>query len=43
MSVSGALFDNDKLNDVRPIYQKLGDTVYDRLTEWARESIQFYL
>ena len=45
MSVSGALFDNDKLNDVSKTYiSKLsGDTVYDRLTEWAREfDTEFY-
>ena len=45
MSVSGALFDNDKLNDVSKTYiSKLsGDTVYDRLTEWAREfDAEFY-
>lgn len=45
MSVSGALFDNDKLNDVSKTYiSKLsGDTVYNRLTEWAREfDTEFY-
>ncbi len=45
MSVSGALFDNDKLNDVSKTYiSKLsGDMVYDRLTEWAREfDAEFY-
>ena len=45
MSVSGALFDNDKLNDVSKTYiSKLsGDEVYNRLTEWAREfDAEFY-
>ena len=45
MSVSGALFDNDKLNDVSKTYiSKLsGDEVYNRLTEWAREfDTEFY-
>ncbi len=45
MSVSGALFDNDKLNDVSKTYiSKLsGNEVYNRLTEWAREfDTEFY-
>ena len=45
MSVSGALFDSDKLNDVSKTYiSKLsGNEVYNRLTEWAREfDTEFY-
>ncbi len=39
MSVSGALFDNDKLNDVsKNIISKMNSqTVVEKLTEWARE------
>ncbi len=45
MSVSGALFDENKLNDVSKIQiAKLSsDTVYDKLTVWAKEfDTQFY-
>ena len=45
MSVSGALFDNDKLNDVsKIIISKMSSgQVYDNLTSWAKEfDIQFY-
>ena len=39
MSVSGALFDSDKLNDVsKTVISKLDSgTVYNKLTEWAKE------
>lgn len=39
MSVSGALFDSDKLNDVsKTVISKLDSgTVYNRLTDWAKE------
>ena len=39
MSVSGALFDSDKLNDVsKTVISKLDSkTVYDKLTDWAKE------
>lgn len=39
MSVSGALFDSDKLNDVsKTVISKLDSkTVFNRLTDWARE------
>lgn len=39
MSVSGALFDNDKLNDVSKIIisKMKSDEVYTLLTNWARE------
>lgn len=39
MSVSGALFDNNKLNDISNIMiaAMSSDEVYDRLTAWARE------
>lgn len=39
MSVSGALFDSDKLNDVsKTVISKLDSgTVYNKLTDWARE------
>lgn len=39
MSVSGALFDSDKLNDVsKTVISKLdGNTVYYKLTDWAKE------
>ena len=39
MSVSGALFDSDKLNDVsKTVISKLDSgTVYSKLTDWARE------
>ena len=39
MSVSGALFDSDKLNDVsKAVISKLDSgTVYNRLTDWAKE------
>lgn len=39
MSVSGALFDNDKLNDVSKIIisKMKSDEVYKRLTAWANE------
>ena len=39
MSVSGALFDSDKLNDVsKTVISKLNSgTVYNKLTDWARE------
>lgn len=39
MSVSGALFDSDKLNDVsKTVISKLDSgTVYNKLTDWAKE------
>ena len=39
MSVSGALFDSDKLNDVsKTVISKFDSgTVYNRLTDWAKE------
>lgn len=39
MSVSGALFDNDKLNDVSKIIisKMKSDEVYEKLTAWANE------
>ena len=39
MSVSGALFDSDKLNDVsKTVISKLySGTVYNKLTDWAKE------
>ncbi|MBO5019633.1 MAG: glutamate--tRNA ligase [Clostridia bacterium] len=39
MSVSGALFDENKLNDVSKIKvaSMNSDTVYNKLTEWAKE------
>ena len=39
MSVSGALFDNDKLNDVsKNVVSKMNsDTVVEKLTDWAKE------
>ena len=45
MSVSGALFDSDKLNDVsKTVISKLDSkTVYDKLTDWAKEfDTEFY-
>ena len=39
MSVSGALFDSDKLNDVSKtcVSRLSGDKVYEKLTAWAKE------
>ena len=39
MSVSGALFDGDKLNDVSKTYvsRLSGEEVYNKLTAWAKE------
>lgn len=39
MSVSGALFDSDKLNDVSKtcVSRFSGEEVYSKLTDWARE------
>ena len=45
MSVSGALFDENKLNDVSKIKiaAMKSDEVYDKLTAWAKEfDIEFY-
>ncbi len=45
MSVSGALFDNDKLNDVSKtvISRMNSSTVYEKLTNWAKEfDTEFY-
>lgn len=45
MSVSGALFDSDKLNDVsKTVISKLDSgTVYNKLTDWAKEfDSEFY-
>ncbi len=45
MSVSGALFDNDKLNDVSKtkISRMNSETVYEKLTAWAKEfDTEFY-
>ena len=45
MSVSGALFDENKLNDVSKtkIAAMKSDEVYDRLTAWAKEfDVEFY-
>ena len=45
MSVSGALFDSDKLNDVsKTVISKLDSkTVYEKLTDWAKEfDTEFY-
>lgn len=45
MSVSGALFDSDKLNDVsKTVISKLNSgTVYNKLTDWAKEfDSEFY-
>lgn len=45
MSVSGALFDSDKLNDVSKIFisKMKSDEVFGHLTEWAKEfDSEFY-
>lgn len=45
MSVSGALFDSDKLNDVSKtcVSRFSGEEVYSKLTDWAREfDCEFY-